>query len=86
MMIMSNFAYDTPVLNGKVDVCARITARLNLLLGSDGFDAAEDHAIIGMRYCHESRMVRVVVYRCCEQGFPAKVESMVCVDSGRELC
>jgi hypothetical protein len=57
-----------------------------LLLGSDGFTAPEDHAIIGARYCHESRTVRVCVYRCCGQGFPAKVESMVCVGSGRELC
>jgi hypothetical protein len=35
---------------------------MGLPLGSDGFGAAEDYAIIGSRYCHESRMVRVCVY------------------------
>jgi hypothetical protein len=57
-----------------------------LSLGSDGFDAADNHAIIGPRYCHESRMVRVDVYCSCRQGFLAKFVSMVCVDFVREVC
>lgn len=75
------------MLNGKVDMCARVSeqAGMFLSLGSDGFDTAGDHVIIGPCYCHESRMVRVCVYRRCGQGFPAKVKSMVCVDSGRGL-
>lgn len=60
-----------------MSICARVSqqAEMVLSLSSDGFDAADDYAIIGACNCHESRMVRMCVYRCCGQGFPAKVES-----------
>lgn len=56
-------------------------AEVVLSLSSDGIDAADGYALIGARYCHESRMVRVYVFSLlmrwfCGQGFLDRVVSI----------
>jgi hypothetical protein len=42
-------------------VCARVSQQVEMFMLpiSDGVNATGDHAVIGARYCHESRMVRL---------------------------